>query len=68
MLGDNANMAVSCCEESPVERPSIMQDLVMKKARLEKEIAEVDFTIELFTKHPEMEQCLTQLSKVGIYR
>ena len=58
-------------EEAKVacERPlGVMEQLKYKKQRLTEELAEVDATIKMFEEQPGVEQCLTQLSKLGIYR
>ena len=49
-------------------RLSIAEELQVKRDNLVKQLAEVDKSIELFTAHPEFEQCLTQLARTGIYR
>jgi len=46
----------------------VMEQLVQKKENLAKQMAEVDATIEMFEKNPGVEECLSQLSRVGIYR
>jgi hypothetical protein len=53
------------CDAKPL---GVLEQLQVKRGHLLQKIAEVDKTIEVFTKHPEFEQCLTQLSRVGIYR
>jgi len=53
------------CEAKPL---GVMEQLIVKKERLAEQMAEVDSTIVMFEKHPEFEQCLTQLARVGIYR
>jgi hypothetical protein len=49
-------------------RPSIAEDLQIRRDRKVAELAEIDTAINLFNEHPEVEQCLTQLAKCGIYR
>jgi hypothetical protein len=49
-------------------RLSIAEELQVRRGKLVEELAEVDKSIELFAAHPEFEQCLTQLARVGIYR
>jgi hypothetical protein len=59
-----------CCESKEVitRKPSIMEKLQQKKEKCQAELKEIENTITLFEKHPEFEQCLTQLSRIGIYR
>ncbi len=56
------------CAISEVKSLGVMEQLVNKRDRLHEQIAEVEDTIAMFEKHPEFEQCLTQLSRCGIYR
>ena len=64
--GDIEQAKQACVGEA---RPlGVMEQLNMKRERLVKEMEEVAATIAMFEKHPEFEQCLTQLSRVGIYR
>lgn len=49
-------------------RLTIAEDLQVQRDRKVKELEEIDAAIALFKKHPEVEQCLTQLAKCGIYR
>lgn len=46
----------------------VMEKLKYKKQRLTEELTEVEATIKMFEDLPGVEQCLTQLSKLGIYR
>ena len=46
----------------------VLEHLKAKKLKLEEQINEIDTTISMFEKHPEVEACLTQLSRIGIYR
>jgi len=65
MEGLAKNAGAQICEAKPL---GVMEQLIVKKERLAQQVAEVDATIEMFEKHPEFEQCLTQLARVGIYR
>jgi len=61
-----------CESESSLEsinrKPSIMEKLQQKRQKCMTELKEIENTLALFEKHPEFEQCLTQLSRIGIYR
>jgi hypothetical protein len=59
-----------CCESKDLvsRKPSIMEKLQQKRDKCKQELVEIENTITLFEKHPEFEQCLTQLSRIGIYR
>ena len=67
MSGGEVMMAKSAAlsEAKPL---GVMEQLCQKRDRLVEQIAEVEATIAMFEKHPEFEQCLTQLSRCGIYR
>lgn len=56
------------CELAPAKRLSISEELQHRRNKLIQELAEVDAAIVAFQKNPEIEQCLTQLSRIGIYR
>ncbi len=56
------------CAISEAKPLGVMEQLVNKRDRLNEQVAEVEATIAMFQKHPEFEQCLTQLSRCGIYR
>jgi hypothetical protein len=53
------------CEARPA---TVLEQLHGKRERAVQQLAEIDAAIELFNKHPEVEQCLTQLARCGIYR
>jgi len=60
---------VMCEREIPETRPAtVLEQLQNKRDKAVKQLAEIDAAIELFKLHPEVEQCLTQLSRCGIYR
>jgi hypothetical protein len=55
-----------CLKEA---RPlGVMEQLRHRRYKAVAELQEIDATIAMFEKHPEFEQCLSQLSRVGIYR
>lgn len=56
-----------CCK-SEARRLTSAEDLRHRRDRKIAELAEIDAAIALFEKYPEVEQCLTQLAKCGIYR
>ena len=58
---------MDCCEKEAC-RPSIAEDLQIRRDRKAAELAEIDAAIDLFKQHPEVEQCITSLSRIGIYR
>ena len=67
MSGSELSCAKSAaiCEAKPL---GVMEQLCQKRDRLNEQVADVEATIAMFEKHPEFEQCLTQLSRCGIYR
>lgn len=64
----NVGMATKECCEIDSRRTTIAEDLQLRRDRKVAELAEIDAAIDLFKQHPEVEQCLTQLAKCGIYR
>jgi len=58
----------SCEKEVEVRQASVMEQLRIKRDRAIKQVKEIEEAIALFEAHPEFEQCLTQLARVGIYR
>jgi hypothetical protein len=54
------------CKEA--RRMTILEELQHRRQKCVQELSEVDAAIEIFNKHPEVEQCLTQLARCGIYR
>lgn len=63
--GELAKCDTMDCEPAKL---TLAQELQRKRDKVTKQLAEIDTTIYLFAKHPEVEQCLTQLAKCGIYR
>jgi hypothetical protein len=58
----------ACISKSPerLQQSSVMDQLRQRREKAVQELAEIESTISLFEKHPEFEQCLTQLARVGI--
>lgn len=64
-----SELQTACCEEiGPVRKAGVMDQLQNRKNKAIQELEEIEKAIALFKQHPEFEQALTQLSRVGIYR
>jgi hypothetical protein len=61
-------VAPAFSENCVTVRKSILEQLIEKRDALQKHIEEISETIETMEKYPEIEKCLTQLSRSGIYR
>lgn len=47
---------------------TVMEQLEARREHAVKQLEDVDKAIEVFKSHPEVEQALTALAQVGIYR
>jgi hypothetical protein len=54
--------------EIAAKEASIIERLIVKRDALQKQLEEINETIETMEKYPEFEKCLSQLSRAGIYR
>lgn len=59
------------CEKSPttrnLEEPTVTDNLKMKKAKLEKQLADVNAAIDALESNPGVEKVLNLISKTGRY-
>ncbi|MDD5394901.1 MAG: hypothetical protein PHE17_17935 [Thiothrix sp.] len=60
--------APQMCETKSLRNLGVMEQLNIRKEKATQELDEINKTIEMFSAHPEFEQCLSQLARVGIYR
>ena len=55
------------CETSRLEEPTVTDNLKMKKANLEKQLADVNAAIDALESNPGVEKVLNLISKTGRY-
>jgi chaperonin cofactor prefoldin len=54
-----------CCSEAPALRPTVTQNLAIRKTKLEQELQEVTEALDALTANPEVERILNLVSKIG---
>ena len=62
-----SSQQMEMCEKTP-RSLGVMEQLQHRRDKAVLELQEIDAAIAMFEKHPEFEQCLTQLARCGIYR
>jgi hypothetical protein len=67
-MQENMIQAPTMCEAKSLRSLGVMEQLNIRKEKTMQELDEINKTIEMFSAHPEFEQCLSQLARVGIYR
>lgn len=67
MQGDCLPQTVGCESLDP-RQMSVMEQLEQRKAKAVEGLEQIEKAIEVFKEHPEVENALTALARVGIYR